>query len=401
MRRRDMIRGASAALLATPVVASESTKIPDQLPDGTRAIARFANLPDKRRLLRLTDRPPNYATPINVFTDIVTPNDRFFVRYHFNDAPSLIDRDAWSLSISGDAVETPMTLRMRDLLDMPTTQILAVCECAGNRRGLSDPHVAGVQWTDGGMGCAVWRGPALHDILKAVGVTSDALEVWFGGADMPSVASIPPYRKSLPIEKAMDADTIVALAMNNAPLPVLNGYPLRLVVPGWAGTYWMKHLTTIVVSTKKLENFWMHDAYRVPAGLFPVDKPFQSQAGHTTVPVTELVVGSVIAEPLEGDEVERSGFTINGVAWDRGAGIDRVEVSLDGGRSWQDALLDRPFGRYAYRAFSLQTGSMRRGAYQLMSRATSKTGEIQAQKLKVNPGGYYNNVPRAIVVTAT
>ena len=302
MRRRDMIAGASAALLASPLAAGESTRIPDELPDGTRAIARFVNLPDKRRMLRLTDRPPNYASPINVFADVVTPNDRFFVRYHLDNVPSVADMDGWSLSVSGDAVERPIRLKLSDLLDLPTNQVLSVCQCAGNRRGFVEPHVAGVQWTDGGMGCAVWRGPALRDVLKAAGVKTTALEVSFAGADKPLVDETPPFRKSLPIEKAMEGETIVALAMNNAPLPLLNGYPARLVVPGWTATYWMKHLTTIEVSTQPLKNFWMQSAYRVPAGLFPVDRPFQSQVTETTVPITELVVNSLIADPLDGDE---------------------------------------------------------------------------------------------------
>ena len=401
MRRRNMIAGAGAALFASPSVAAESTRIPVELPDGVRQIAQFADLPDKRRLLRLTDRPPNYATPINVFTDAVTPNERFFVRYHLAGVPSAEDMDGWALSIGGDAVEHAVRLKMSDLRDLPSNELLAVCQCAGNRRGFVDPHVAGVQWTDGGMGCAVWRGPALRDVLKAAGVKPDALEVWLGGADKPTLDEMPPYRKSLPVEKALDADTIVAIAMNNAPLPLLNGYPARLVAPGWAGTYWMKHLTMIDVSPAPLKNFWMQTAYRVPAGLFPVERPFQSQATETTVPVTELVVNSLIADPLDGQEVDRSGFTIRGVAWDHGAGINRVEISLDGGGTWQDALLDRPLGAYAYRRFSLQTGFVRRGTYRLMSRATSHTGERQADRFKANPGGYNNNVPLPISVVVT
>jgi sulfite dehydrogenase len=398
MQRRDMIAGVGAALVASPSVAAESTRIPAELPDGTRGVVRFVNLPEKRRMLRLVDRPPNYATPVNVFADVVTPNDRFFVRYHLGGVPSAADMEGWTLSIGGDGVDRPIKLKLSDLLDLPSAEVLGVCQCAGNRRGFVEPHVAGVQWTDGGMGCAMWRGPALRDILKAAGVKSEAVEVWLGGADKPVLDATPPFRKSIPIEKALDGDTVLALFMNNAPLPLLNGYPARLVVPGWTGTYWMKHLTNIEVSTKPLKNFWMQTAYRVPAGLFPVQRPFVSQGAETTVPITELVVNSLIADPLEGDEVERSGFTIHGVAWDRGTGINRVEVSLDGGQSWQDALLDRPLGRYAYRRFSLQMGLMRPGTYQLMSRATSVTGEQQADRIKVNPGGYHNNVPRPISV---
>lgn len=399
MRRRDVIAGAGAALLASPSVAAESTTIPAELSDGTREIAQYVNLPDKRRLLRLVDRPPNYATPVNAFTDVVTPNDRFYVRYHLAGVPSADDMDGWTLSVAGDAVKQPVRLKMSDLLDLPSNDVLSVCQSPGNRRGLIIPHVAGMQWTDGGMGCAVWSGPALRDILKVAGLKPEALEVWLGGADKPVMEGTPPFRKSIPMEKALDGDTIVAISMNNAPLPQLNGYPARLVVPGWVGTYWMKHLTSIEVSSSPLNNFWMQTADRVPAGLFPVTRPFQSQATPTTVPITELVVNSLIADPLEGQERERSGFNIQGIAWDRGAGIDRVEVSIDGGANWQDALLDRPLGPYAYRRFLLQTELMRPGTYRLMSRATSHTGERQAERFKPNPGGYHNNVPRPIAVT--
>jgi sulfite dehydrogenase len=400
MRRRDMIAG-TAALLASPAVAEENTLLPSELPEGTRQIARFANLPDKRRLLQLADRPPNYETPVEAFTDTVTPNDRFFVRYHLAGIPSAADMDGWTLSITGDAIDRPVRLKLSELLGLPPHEVPAVCQCAGNRRGLSLPHVAGVQWGDGAMGAAVWRGPALRDVLKACGVGPEAVEVWIGGADKPVLDVTPPFRKSIPIERAMDPDTIVAISMNEAPLPLLNGYPARLIVPGWVGTYWMKHLTMIEVSTKPLVSFWMKNAYRVPAGLFPVDHPFKSQATEATVPITEIVVNSLIATPLEGSKVDSSGFTISGIAWDRGAGISRVEISLDGGQSWRDAVLDPALGPYAYRRFSLQTAAMDPGSYQLMSRATSNTGEKQVDRLKANPAGYHNNLPRPLPVMVT
>jgi DMSO/TMAO reductase YedYZ molybdopterin-dependent catalytic subunit len=401
MRRRNMIVGAGAGMMTFPAAAAEATRLPSELPAGTRQIAHFVNLPDKQRMLRLSDRPPNYATPLNVFTEAVTPNDRFFVRYHLAGVPSAADMEGWSLSIVGNAVDHPVQLKMRDLLDLPFSEVLAVNQCAGNRRGLTIPHVAGVQWDSGAMGCAVWRGPRLREVLKAAGLKPEALEVRFAGTDKPLMEGTPAFEKSLPIEKALDPDTIVAIAMNDAPLPLLNGNPARLVVPGWTGTYWMKHLTRIEVAIEPLANFWMKAAYRVPAGMFPVDHPFRSQATETTVPITELVVNSLIADPLDGAGLERAGYTIRGVAWDRGAGIGRVEVSLDGGRNWQDALLDRPLGRYAFRRFSLQTGLMRAGTYQFVSRATSQSGERQAMELKANPGGYHNNVPRPVSVIVT
>jgi sulfite dehydrogenase len=394
-----VIAGVGSALLTTPAIAAESTRLPAELSDGTRQVERFVELPEKRRMLRLSDRPPNYETPIDAFTNVVTPNQRFYVRYHLAGVPSAEDMDGWALTIGGDAVTKPVRLTMRDLLDLPSSEVLAVCQCAGNRRGLSLPHVQGLEWGDGAMGCAVWRGPTLRDLIKASGVKDSALEVWVHGPDKPAMDGTPPYQKSLPMRKAMDPDTIVAIAMNNAPLPLMNGYPARLVVPGWVGTYWMKHLTSIEVSTTPLANYWMRSGYRVPTGLFPVDHPFESQGNGATVPITELVVNSLIADPLEGHEVDRGGFTIHGVAWDRGAGISRVEISLDGGRTWQDALLDRPLAPYGYRRFSLEVGLTAPGTIQLMSRATSQSGEKQVDRLKQNPGGYHNNLPRPIPVT--
>jgi sulfite dehydrogenase (cytochrome) subunit A len=398
MRRRDLIAGVGAGLFAPPAMAAETTRLAAELSDGTRQIARFADLPDKRRLLRLSDRPPNYETPIDVFTNMVTPSDRFFVHYHLAGVPSASDMEGWTLSIGGDGVTKPVRLKLSDLLDLPSVEVLAVCQSGGNRRGLSQPHVAGVQWGDGAMGAAMWRGPAVRDVLKAAGVKDEAVEVWLGGADKPVLEGTPPFRKSIPVEKAMDPNTIVAISMNNAPLPLPNGYPARLVVPGWAGEYWMKHLTMIEVSTTPLMNYWMKEAHRVPAGMFPVDHPFQSQAAETTVPITEIVVNSVIADPLEGHEVDRSGFTIRGVAWDRGHGVNRVEVSIDAGASWREAFLGPPLGAYAYRRFTVATDLMRPGPYQLVCRATSNTGEKQVDRLKVNPGGYHNNLPRPIPV---
>jgi hypothetical protein len=398
MRRRNLIASAGATALAAPALGAESRVLPAELPEGTRAVMAFVDLPGKRRMLRLSDRPPNYATPVDAFANPVTPNDRFFVRYHADGVPTSVDLDAWSLTIGGDAVTKPVTLKRADLLDLPQSDVLAVCQCSGNRRGLTVPHVPGVQWNDGAMGAALWHGPSLRDVLKVAGVKQDALEVWLDGTDKPPSQGIPDFKKSVPLAKAMDPDTIVAMSMNNAPLPLLNGYPARLVVPGWTATYWVKHLNSIEVSTKPLSNFWMKTGYRVPAGMFPVQMPFTSQMTDANWPITEIVVNSIIADPLEGDPVDRAGFTVRGLAWDRGNGISRVEISLDGGATWQDALLDKPLGPYAYRQFRLKVGLQRPGRLKLMSRAISGSGERQAEVLKANPGGYHNNVPRPIEV---
>jgi hypothetical protein len=201
------------------------------------------------------------------------------------------------------------------------------------------------------------------------------------------------------LNKALADETIVATTMNGGPLPLQNGYPARLVVPGWTSTYWMKHLSHIAIATKPIDNFWMTTAYRVPAGAFPVARPFPTQDNESTWPITDIVVNSLIAAPLHGEQVERSGFTIRGVAWDRGNGILRVDISLDGGNNWQSAYLERELGKYAFRAFRLDTGPLPRGSTEIRVRATSNSRETQPDVWKTNPAGYHNNVPQRLTVT--
>lgn len=397
IRRRDVLLGAGLLSGREASAAAMPWLSPD-LPDGTRAIARLAQFPGKQPLIQLTDRPPNLETPIQALRTAITPNDQFFVRYHLSNIPDARAFDNWTLEIGGDAAERPVKLTARDLADLPHTEVTAVCQCAGNRRGLVQPHVPGVQWGHGAMGCATWHGPRLRDVLARAGVKPDAVEIWLAGADSPLLNGTPPFHKSLPLAKALANETIVATSMNGSPLPLLNGYPARVVVPGWTATYWIKHLTRLTISAKPIDNFWMKKAYRVPAGLFPVEMPFPTQEESATWPITEIVVNSLIVSPIGGEEVERSGFTVRGIAWDDGSGILRVDVSLDGGASWQSALLDRELNRYAFRTWRLETGSLPRGTAELRVRATSNAKEKQPDAMRVNPSGYHNNVPQRLTV---
>jgi len=401
MNRRQMLTGlGGAALAAGPARAVDKPFwLSPQLPAGTREEATLEALPGKQKLIRLTDRPPNYETPIESFRTPITPNDEFFVRYHLADIPLMDQLNGWSLTVGGDAAERQVTLSLDDLRGFEQMEVAAVCQCSGNRRGLSTPHVPGVEWGYGAMGNAVWRGPRLKDVLAKAGVKAGAAEVWLNGADGPVLPTTPDFLKSLPMDKAMADEVIVATMMNGQPLPHLNGYPARIVVPGWTATYWMKHVTGIQVSSKPLENFWVKAAYRVPAGMFPVDRPFPTQDNEKTWPITEMVVNSVIADPVGGARLTAAGFTIEGVAWDRGHGIRQVEVSLDGGKSWKPAALGKDLGRFAFRAFSFPTGRIEAGNYVLSSRATNNAGETQVDTLKFNPAGYHNNVPQQIPVT--
>jgi sulfite dehydrogenase len=398
MRRRDMMVGLGALVSHEAGAATMPWLSPD-LPDGTRAEAHLVQSPGKRPLIQLSDRPPNLETPIQAFRTPITPSDQFFVRYHLANVPDAKALDNWSLEIAGDAAEHPVRLSQQDLNDLPQTEVIAVCQCSGNRRGLVQPHVPGVQWGHGAMGCASWHGPRLRDVLKSAGIKPEAVEIWFGGVDEPVLPVTPEFRKSLPLSKALADETIIATTMNGGPLPIWNGFPARLVVPGWTSTYWMKHLNQITISTKPIDNFWMKKAYRVPAGMFPVDKPFETQNDATTWPITEITVNSLIASPIGGEQVERSGFTVRGVAWDNGSGIARVDVSLDGGNSWLQALLDRELGSFAFRTFSFDTGPVPRGTIELRVRATSNGRQTQPDVWKANPAGYHNNVPQHLTVT--
>ncbi len=398
MLRREAMVGLGALLSHEAGAATFPWLSPD-LPDGTRAEAHLVRVPGKQPLIQLSDRPPNLETPIQAFRGAITPNDQFFVRYHLAGIPDAKALEGWNLEAGGDAAERSITLSLRDLNDLPQTEVIAVCQCSGNRRGLVQPHVPGVEWGNGAMGCAAWHGPRLRDVLKPAGIKPEAVEIWLGGADEPVLEATPAFRKSLPLSKALADETIVATSMNGSPLPLLNGFPVRLIVPGWTSTYWMKHLSKVTISAKPNDNFWMTKAYRVPAGMFPVADPFVTQNNGTTWPITDITVNSVIASPIGGEQVERSGFTIRGVAWDSGNGISRVDVSLDGGNTWQGAFLDRELGRYAFRTFSLNSGSLPRGPVEIRARATSNSRETQPDVWKANPAGYHYNVPQRVTVT--
>ncbi len=400
MKRRDILAGIGGAVVAARSAhADPPVWLSPQLPEGTREEAALETLPGKQPLIRLADRAPNYEAPIQTFRTAITPNDRFFVRYHLAGVPAMDALGTWSLMVGGQAAERQVTFSMGELQNQfEQVEVAAVCQCSGNRRGLSSPHVAGVEWGYGAMGCATWRGPRLRDVLAKAGVKPGAVEVWLDGADGPVLPTTPDFHKSLPMAKAMADEVIIATTMNGGQLPHLNGYPARVVVPGWTATYWMKHVTSIQVSSKPLDSFWMRKAYRVPASMFPVDRPFATQDNGTTWPITEMVVNSLIADPIDGTHQPANGFTVQGVAWDRGHGIRQVEVSLDGGQTWKPADLGKDLGEFAFRTFSFRTGKLAPGSYVVSSRATNNAGETQADKLKFNPAGYQNNVPQRVQV---
>jgi DMSO/TMAO reductase YedYZ molybdopterin-dependent catalytic subunit len=361
----------------------------------------FAALPGKDPLIKKTWRPPNFETPVSRFRDAFTPNAAFFVRYHLANIPE-IDGRAWRLKISGDAANQPYELSLAQLrAEFEPVEMNALCLCSGNRRGLSDPHVPGIQWGHGAMGNARWRGVRLKDVLVRVGLKKEALEVVFDGADSGALTQTPDFIKSIPVWKALDENTILAYEMNGEPLPHWHGFPVRAVVPGWTATYWMKHLMSINAVAQPFKGFWMTTAYRIPKGRFPLVDRFVSQEGETNTPITEMVVSSLIANLQDGQRIAANQpMEISGVAWDGGYGIEVVDVSIDGGRTWQSAQLGPDYGRYAWRQWRFTLAAPRPGAYVVMAKATNRLGASQTFQLVFNPAGYHNNVVERINIEA-
>jgi DMSO/TMAO reductase YedYZ molybdopterin-dependent catalytic subunit len=363
------------------------------LPAGAVEAGVLGTLPGKQPLIRRSYRPPNYETPLEYFNDVITPNDRFFVRWHLANIPEL-DAAEWKLAIGGEGVETPYVVTLDQLRrDFEPVEVVAVCQCSGNRRGHSDPHVPGVQWGDGAMGNARWKGVRLKDILARAGLRKEAIEIAFNGADAPPLEKTPDFLKSIPTAKAMDGNAMIAFEMNGAPLPHWNGYPARIVVPGWTATYWMKQVVSIQALTKPLSNFWMTSAYRMPRDLFPLVDRFSSQESETNTPITEIVVNSRITNLADGARHPAGRpVTVQGVAWDGGYGIRRVEVSRDAGHSWDTAELGADLGRFSFRPWKYGFTPRAKGPLSVMVRATNARGSSQPTELLFNPAGYHNNV---------
>lgn len=405
MDRRDFVKlGAGGLVLAGSVplgrlLAAQAEMGPANLPSGMLASMILDALPGKRPLIKKTFRPPNYETPIAYFNAMFTPNDVFYVRYHLSHIPE-IDGARWRLTVAGPAVGRPLELSLEALKrDFEQVELAAVNQCSGNRRGLFEPHVPGVEWGYGAMGNAVWKGVRLRDVLARANLAADAVEIAFDGADAGVVDKTPDFIKSLPVWKAMDQNTLIAYEMNGAPLPHWNGFPARLVVPGWTGTYWVKHLVSIQALKEPLKGFWMNPAYRIPKGRFPVVERFTSQETDANTPITEMVVNSLITQPFTGQTVRAgSRVEVRGIAWDAGYGITRVEVSTDRGGTWQTARLGKDHGRFSWRQWSAPVKAGARGTLSVMARATNRIGQSQTFELIPNPAGYYHNVVHEVTL---
>ena len=385
--RRRFLAGSVAALGASalPVRAlADSVQLP--FANGERPLLAF---PQKRPLLVLSPRPPQLETPFAVFDQgVYTPNDAFFVRWHLSNIPQHVDASAHRIAVSGE-VNRPLSLSLDDLASLPQVEITAVNQCSGNGRGLSAPRVAGGQWDNGAMGNALWTGVRLRDVLDRAGLKATARQVQFDWLEGPVLPTTPDFRKSLDVDKARGDDILIAYAMNGAPLPLLNGFPVRLIVPGWYSTYWVKMLSAITVLDHVDDNFWMKTAYRIPDT--PDNSVMPGATGFPTIPINRMRVRSFATNVVDGAKIDPKLQELRGIAFDGGSGIKRVEVSIDGGTTWRDATLGPDVGKYSFRRWSASLQTRAGQTYTIAVRATANDGAMQPATQGWNPSGYLRN----------
>ena len=399
--RRALLKqsGAVMAALGTASVFdplrafADTVKLP--FDNGERPLVKY---PQKRLMIGMTSRPPQLETPFSVFNDgPITPNDAFFVRYHLAGIPLEIDPDTFTVEVKGK-VDKPLKLSLAELKRMPSVEIVAVNQCSGNSRGFFEPRVAGGQLGNGAMGNARWKGVSLKAVLDRAGVRKDARQVTFGGLDGPIVDKTPDFVKALDIDQARNGEVMLAYSMNGQDLPFLNGFPLRLVVPGYYGTYWVKHLNEITVIDSVFDGYWMKTAYRIPDNDCNCTEP--GTPPKTTIPIGRLTVRSFITSVGDGAKVAAGQpVTLKGIAFDGGTGIKEVAVSTDDGKSWTPAKLGQDLGKYSFREWQLPV-TLTAGPHELKVRATSNGGQTQPMKPLWNPAGYLRNVVETVTVTA-
>ncbi|HUZ73148.1 MAG TPA: molybdopterin-dependent oxidoreductase [Stellaceae bacterium] len=397
--RRRLIAGAGAAGLAMAAVPAWARTVELPLPGGPGARPITTAFPQKGAMILQRTRPPLLETPFAVFDHgVFTPNDRFFVRWHWAVIPTEIDAGKFRLAVHGHVNRT-LSLSLADILKLPRVEVAAVNQCSGNSRGFFEPRVAGGEWANGAMGNARWTGVTLKSVLDRAGIKAGAVQVRFNGMDDPVVPTGPDFMKSLAVDHASDGEVMIAYAMNGRPLPLLNGFPLRLVVPGWYATYWVKMLNDIEVLDQPDANFWMKTAYTIPETPGADMKP--GQTGLTMVPINRMNPRSFITNLVSGAKVHAGRPTlVRGIAFGGDSGVKRVDFSSDGGRNWHAARLGRDEGKYSFRRWDAHFTPAAKASHTLMVRCTNAEGAAQPDHANWNPAGFMRNVIESVTVTA-
>ena len=323
----------------------------------------------------------------------ITPTGRFYIRSHFSDVPSL-SRSSWHLAVDGE-VSQPLTLSLQDILAMPSKEVVTTLECAGNSRSYTTPPSEGLAFRHGAVSTARWKGVPLSHLLDRAGLKETALELVFEGADHgqeeeDGVAFELNYRRSLTLDMARHSDILLAYEMNREALTPDHGFPLRLIVPKWYAMASVKWLTRINVVAQPFNGFFQQRRY-VMINEGPEDSLERE-------PVTTLKVKSLIASPRHGEVVQPGSCTIKGFAWSGEGEVNRVEVSADGGRTWQEARLLGQANPNAWRQWELIWQASHPGHFIMMARATDSAGNTQPGTIPWNFRGYANNSIHTIAI---
>jgi DMSO/TMAO reductase YedYZ molybdopterin-dependent catalytic subunit len=423
--RRKFIRTGLLAAAAVPALAAWPESVPqggDQLPTGQQGLPEFTGpepnplwnsvgplvtQPQKAPLVLLTDRPVQLETPRQYFLAPFTPNEAFYVRWHLETLPNSVDLKEWRLHVDGN-IEKPLTLSLTDLFTrFKTVSVAAVNQCSGNSRSRFQPRVPGGQWGNGAMGNALWTGVKLREILDAAKLKTGSVQVQFEGLDRgkgPEGNGSNRFMKSLDLTNPVIDEAILAYSMNNKPLPLLNGFPLRLVVPGYFATYWLKSLSSIRILDKVDDNFWMKTGYRVPDTPRGTTTPEEFKTGKVpTVPINRMPVRSFLISPDGSDKIP-AGFPLQlqGIAFTGTGGIKKVEVSDDDRKNWQEARLGEDIGSYSFRTWRFPWTPKHPGRYNIAVRATDGSGTTQPDEAVWNPGGYlWNKIERQEIIVGS
>jgi sulfite oxidase len=332
--------------------------------------------------------------PVAALTSWITPTRSFFVRNNVI-MPSSIDPGKWELRITGE-VHKPVTINFRDLLALAKKNVTNTIECAGNGRAFYNPRIGGVPWRKGAVGNATFEGPSLRSLLRLAGLKPSARHVAFTGLDT-APEGAERFIRSIPLEKALDENSLIATHMNSAPLSMPHGFPARALIPGWIGSASIKWLQEITVLDHEYAGAYMDPGYRVPAE----QEHHEPGNKKSTLPLTSLRLKSIIAKPDDNAEVnlaDGATVSVRGAAWGGEKPIAAVEISTDGGNAWHPAVLDAEKARYAWRLWEYQWQPPSPGNYQLVSRATDIDGNRQPAAPAWNPGGYlWNGLDRVSV----
>jgi DMSO/TMAO reductase YedYZ molybdopterin-dependent catalytic subunit len=347
-----------------------------------------SNYPKERPyLLTRSLLPENQETPIQFIETDTVDNPLFYRRNHFS-YPTL-SYSNYYLPIDG-MVATPIRLSMQDILQFPSKTIQVVLECSGNKRNLFEPKVFGEQWEKGAMSQGYWKGVPLRSLLEISGIREGAKEIVVEGYDFgerTDLNKVYTYARSLPIEKALHPDTIIAYEYNNQPIAFKHGYPLRLIVPQWyamASVKWVRRIR--VINSHFIGPFQSTDYVYYP----------NKYDDRDAVPVTTMNVNSTIQKPLDMETLNTGKHLIKGIAWTGHGFITKLEISVDGGWTWLKAALDpTKSGGYDWQSWSYEWNASMKGEYIIMSRATDSYGRVQPTVPFWNRKGYgYNAVDK-------